>query len=244
MASTVDQEISVDQETSSTFPGDRDPEYLCNDPPNLPNFDELDQDMTTDLDRIEPVPTHRLVGETELSSTNTTASWEKIPEDPSGGGRLSRGEEDVIGHLDEGECAQGNARRTRAKADSGGVPHSAQVMSPSLSEFRKMLAEHCKEMDIGTNSRIQSLEGDQSTWLTIFEGMFRQLEEHARQASETKDLVEQLAMRIEVGKMERAELTKKLAVNEDKLESLEACTKNLPTTPETQHLTDTTTYGG
>ena len=51
MASTVDQEISVgqetsvDQETSSTFPRDRDPECLCNNLPNLPNFDELDQDM-------------------------------------------------------------------------------------------------------------------------------------------------------------------------------------------------------
>ena len=120
IASTVDQEIST------TSPGNSNPEYLCNDPPNLPNF-ELDQDMTTDLDRIEPEPTHRLVGETELSSTNTTASWEKIPEDTSGGGRLSRGEEDAIGHLDEGECAQGDTRRTRAKVDSGGVLHSAQV---------------------------------------------------------------------------------------------------------------------
>ena len=86
-ASTVDQEISVDQETSSTFPGDRDPEYLCNDSPNLPNF-VLDHDMTTDLDRIVP-PTHHLVGETDLPSTNTTTSWEKLPEDVSGGSRFS-----------------------------------------------------------------------------------------------------------------------------------------------------------
>ena len=112
MASTVDQEISL------TPPRNSDPGYLCNGPPNLPNF-ELDQDMTTDLDRIEPVPTHRLVGETELPSTNTTASWEKIPEDPSGGRRLSRSEEDAAGHLDEGECAQGGTRHTRAKVDSG-----------------------------------------------------------------------------------------------------------------------------
>ena len=96
MASTVDQEIS------STSPGNSDPEYLCNDPPNLPNF-ELDQDMTTDLDRIVP-PTHHLVGETDLSSTNTTASWEKLPEDVSGGSRFSKGEEDVIDHLDDGGC--------------------------------------------------------------------------------------------------------------------------------------------
>ena len=163
MASTVDQKIPL------TPPGNSDPGYLCNVPPNF----VLDQDMTTDLDRIVP-PTHHLVGETDLSSTNTNTSWEQLPEDMSGGSRFSKGEEDAIDHLDDGECTQGHTRRTRAKVDSGGVPHSTQVMSPKLSEIRKLLAEYCKDMDIGTNAqrRILSLEGDQNTLLALFEEMF------------------------------------------------------------------------
>ena len=86
---------------------------------NMPNTAELNQDMMTDLDRIEP-PTPPLVGETDMPSSNTNTSWEQVPEAMSGGSRFSKGEEDASDHLDDGECTQGYTRRTRAKVASMG----------------------------------------------------------------------------------------------------------------------------
>ena len=85
-----------DQKTQATAPspGNSQPGHLRNDPPNvhppnMPNTAELDQDMTTGLDRIDP-PTLPLVGETDVSSSNTNNSWEQVPEATSGGSRLSK----------------------------------------------------------------------------------------------------------------------------------------------------------
>ena len=103
-----------DQKNQLTPPGNIQPRHLCNDPPNI----EPNHDMMTDLDRIEP-PTPPLVGETDLSSSNTNTSWEQVPEALSDGSRFSKGEEDASDHLNDGECTQGYTRRTRAKVASG-----------------------------------------------------------------------------------------------------------------------------
>ena len=104
-------------------PGNIQPWHLCNDPPDT----EPAQDMLTDLDRIVP-PTPPMVGEADQSSSNTNPSWEQVPEAMSdGSARFSKtGEEDASDHPDEGECAQGHARQTRAKVASRGGPHSAR----------------------------------------------------------------------------------------------------------------------
>ena len=72
--------------------------------------------------------------------------------------------------------------------------------------------------------------------LAILEEMFRQWEEQARQALETRDLVEKMATSIVLGKLERTELTRKLTINEDRMECLEVCMKNLPSTPEKNNI--------
>ena len=74
-----------DQKNQLTPPGNIQPGCASNDPPNF----ALDQDMMTDLDRIEP-PTPPLVGETDESSSNTYTSWEQVPEAASGCSRLSK----------------------------------------------------------------------------------------------------------------------------------------------------------
>ena len=74
--------------------------------------------------------------------------------------------------------------------------------------------------------------------------MFRHWEGQERQALETRDLVEKMAKSTEWGKMEREELTRKLIITEERMECLEACMKNLPSTPEKQYLTETQAYGG
>ena len=87
---------------------------------------------------------------------------------------------------------------------------------------------------MGTNiqQRIHSLEGEQTTFSTLFEDMYRQLEGQTQQTVEIRDLVEQMSKSIELGKMERAELIRKMNITDDRMENLEAYMKNLPSTPE------------
>ena len=76
---------------------------------------------------------------------------------------------------------------------------------------------------INTQQRIVSLEGDRNEILAFVEGLFRQYEEQVRQALDNRELVEKLTASIELGKMESAELTRKLTISEDRIDCLETC---------------------